>query len=269
MKTTERFYQTCLKDELSERLKQNPRYSLRAFAKFLALDPSTLSRMLNGQKRPTPELSKKIVAKLELDPKEAKKFLLSMAEAYEADGVKRKKAEVKEILKKPRQKIPEKDLTPDIFRYISEWYHYAILQLMQEDHFKFDTRWIARELGILEMEAKLAIERMVELEIIAVEGKKLVRTSERLTSGDLTVTTQALRKRIKQITDKSVHSLENDPIHLRNHTTMTMAIDPEQLPIAKEMIQEFMDKLSDVLQVKKTNVYELQINLFPLQRTTK
>jgi acyl-CoA thioesterase len=50
---------------------------------------------------------------------------------------------------------------------------------------------------------------------------------------------------------------------------MTMAIDPEQLPIAKEMIQEFMEKLSEVLQVKKTNVYELQINLFPLQRGSK
>ena len=266
---TERYYQICLKNELSSRLRSNPRYSLRAFAKSLDLDPSILSRILNGHKRPTPDLSNKILSKLGLNPKEAKNFLLSMAEAYEEDGVKRKKSEVKEILKRPRGKMPERDLGPEVFRYISDWYHYAILQLLQEDHFKYDTRWIARELGILEMEAKLAIDRMIELEMIAIQNGKLVRTAERLTTGDLSITTSALRKRIKQITEKSLHSLENDSIELRNHTTMTMAIDPEQIPLAKEMIQDFMDQLSSVLQTKKKNVYELQINLFPLQRTSK
>jgi uncharacterized protein (TIGR02147 family) len=159
MKTTERFYQTCMKDELARRLEKNSRYSLRAFAKFLDIDASVLSRLLTGQKRLTPMLSHKILAKLDLSPKEAKNFLSSVVEAYEEEGVQRKNPELKSMLKKTRSKSNDKDLTPEMFRIISDWYHYAILQLMQSPHFKFDFKWIAKELDIQEMEAKLAIER--------------------------------------------------------------------------------------------------------------
>lgn len=266
---TERYFQTCLKQELAERLQKNSRYSLRSFARSLKLDPSTLSRILTGQKIPTPELSKKILKQLSLTPKEEKQFLLSMAQAYEEDGVQRKKPEVRAILKNPTHKIVERDLTPEIFRVISDWYHYAILQLIETEDCKSDIKWIARELDIQEIEVKLAIDRLLELEMIEVVNERFVRTAERLTTGDLTITTSALRKRIKQITEKSVYSLENTPIEKRNHTTMTMAIDPEQIPVAKEMIQEFMDQLCAALQTKKKKVYELQVNLFPIQRTEK
>lgn len=272
--TTERHYQRCLRHELAERLQKNPRYSLRAFARSLQIDPGTLSRILSGRKVLTPELSRKVLRQISLSPKETENFLHSMAKAYEEEGVQRKKSEIKEILKKKAPlKVAERDLTPDVFRIISDWYHYAILQLVQEEDCLNDPKWIAGQLGIQEMEAKLAIDRLLELELLHEEKDKeksrLIRTNERLTTGDLSVTTAALKKRIKQVSEKSVHSLENDLIALRSHTTMTMAIDPEKLPVAKEMIQEFMDRLAAVLQTKKKKVYELQINLFPLQRSEK
>lgn len=265
---TERFYQTCLKEELARRIKANSRYSLRSFAKYLDINPSTLSRVLSGEKRLGLELSKKIAARLDLSPKEAREFLFSIAEAYQDKSVKRKKSDVKELLKSKTMKTLERDLTPEVFKIISDWYHYAILQLAETENCKNDPAWLARKLNINEMEAKFAIDRLLELEMVEVRDGKLVRTVEKLNAGDPSLTTVAHRKRIKQIAEKSLASLENDPISKRNHTTMTMAIDPEQLPIAKEMIDRFMDELSSVLQTKKKNVYELQINLFPLERGT-
>jgi len=263
---TERFYQKCLREGLAERLQKNPRYSLRAFAKALQVDPSSLSKILTGQKIPTPKLSKKIIERLALVPQDQKRFLFSMAKAYEEDGVLRKKPEIKKLLKKPAINIAERDLSLEVFRIISDWYHYAILQLAQSKNFQSNPKWIARQLNIQEMEAKLAVDRLKALELLEEKEGRWVRTSERLTTGDLALTTPALRKRIQQITEKSIYSLENDPIAERNHTTMTMNIDPEKIPIAKEMIQEFMDQLSEALETKMKRVYELQINLFPLQR---
>lgn len=263
---TERYYQTFLRSELAKRINANSRYSLRAFARYLGLDPSVLSRVLNGQKRLSPASSEKIIKKLDISPEEANNILHSMASAYQEDGVKRTQPKVKELLKGTSRKNPERDLTPEIFRIISDWYHYAILQLREESDFKNDNAWIARQLNISEIEAKLAIERMLKLELITDENGVLKRSSENLTAGDSGITSSAHRKRIKQITEKSIHSLENDDIKIRNHTTMTMAIDPELMPLAKEMIQDFMDQLSEKLQSKKKQVYELQINLFPIQR---
>jgi len=266
---TERYYQKCLKEELAQRLQKNASYSLRSFARSLQIDPTALSKILNGQKIPTPSLSKKILEQLPLSPKEQKLFLHSMAKAYEDEGVQRKKPEIKKILSQLNTHFPKHDLTVDYFRIISDWYNYAILQLVQTEGFQNDPRWIAKQLGIQEVEVKLAVERMKELEILKEEGGKLIRIPQGLTIKDKSITTPALRKRIKQITDKSVQSLENDPIEQRNHSTLTMAIDPEKIPLAKELIQTFMNQLADALQTNKKRVYELQVNLFPLQRSEK
>lgn len=239
---------------------------MRAFARSLDIDAGDLSRVLSGSKILTPDLSKKILSQLLLNAQEAQDFVYSMALAYEEKGAKRIKSEVKSILKKSKNKKQVKDLTIDTFKIISDWYHYAILQLIGSENFKSDPKWIARQLNIGEMEAKLAIERLLTLELIKEENNTLVRTFATVTTGDRTITSSALKSRIKQITEKSLYSLENDSLEIRDHNTMTISIDPEKIPLAKEMIQEFMDKMESVLETKKKQVYELQINLFPLQR---
>ncbi len=261
------FYQDHLKRELSDRLNRNRRYSLRTFAKFLDIDAGDLSRILNGSKVLTPDLAKKILQKIPLSSTENQEFLFSMARAYEEKGIKRKKTEVKKILKKSKDRKISKDLSLDIFRVISDWYHYAILQLIDSEGFVNDANWISRQLDLNEFEVKVALERMIALDLIQRKGESLIRTHQVLTTGDRSITSSALRKRIKQVSDKSIFSLENDSIDIRNHTTMTMSIDPDKIPAAKEIIQDFMDKMEEVLETKKKKVYELQINLFPLQRT--
>lgn len=263
------YYQDIIKRELAERLSKNARYSLRAFAKSLEMDAGDLSRILNGTKNLTPDLSKKILSQLSLNTKETQNFLFSMAQAYEHKGVKRKKKEVKSLLQKSKSKKKVKDLTIDTFKAISDWYHYAILQLIDSENFKNDNRWIAQQLNITEIEVKLAIERLFALELIKKDGNRLARTYASVTTGDRTITSSAFKTRIKQVTEKSLFSLQNDSLEVRDHNTMTISIDPKNIPVAKEMIQEFMDKLESTLQTKKKQVYEIQINLFPLQRGRK
>ena len=74
----------------------------------------------------------------------------------------------------------------------------------------------------------------------------------------------------KNLRKKAIKSLENDPIHTRSMTSMTMAIDPKKIKQAKELIDEFEINLSEFLEHgKKKEVYQLCISLFPLKGDKK
>lgn len=55
-----------LRSELSRRQARNPLYSLRAFARDLAIDHSTLSQILRGRRRLTPRSVRRLGPKLGL-----------------------------------------------------------------------------------------------------------------------------------------------------------------------------------------------------------
>ena len=68
-----------LNDELSRRKNRNPRYSLRAFAQFLKLDPAALSRINNGKQELSLQACLNIVQKLNLLGDDKQRFLDSVA----------------------------------------------------------------------------------------------------------------------------------------------------------------------------------------------
>jgi uncharacterized protein (TIGR02147 family) len=96
---------------------------------------------------------------------------------------------------------------------------------------------------------------------------KLRFVDQNITTADKSITTPALKRRQRQILEKTIDSLENDTIDSRSMTGMTMAIDPAKIAEAKKLISEFNQKISRLLENgKQTEVYELQIALFPLTK---
>ena len=69
-----------LQTEMKRRKTKNPRYSLRAFARFLDIDPSALSRVLAMKQDLSLEACKGILEKLELPPLQARLFVAAVAE---------------------------------------------------------------------------------------------------------------------------------------------------------------------------------------------
>jgi transcriptional regulator with XRE-family HTH domain len=59
-------FREVLHDELTRRRARNPRYSLRAFARALSLDHSSLSQLLRGKRRVTTRAIRRIGAVLRL-----------------------------------------------------------------------------------------------------------------------------------------------------------------------------------------------------------
>ena len=66
-----------LQAELLKRTKMNPRYSQRAFARFLSIQPDYLSKLLIGRRPITAKTISRLGAKLGLAPSEGSRTLLA------------------------------------------------------------------------------------------------------------------------------------------------------------------------------------------------
>ncbi|HVK60045.1 MAG TPA: hypothetical protein VM432_00795 [Bdellovibrionales bacterium] len=74
------FHLQILTREFEKRRTRNARYSLRAFASFLGLHPSALSRVFSTKQPLSPKSGLAVVQKLALDADEARQFLQSIVE---------------------------------------------------------------------------------------------------------------------------------------------------------------------------------------------
>jgi uncharacterized protein (TIGR02147 family) len=258
------YFQECLNEELARRCERNPRYSTRAFAKALGIDVASLSRILSGKQIPSYKICETVFSKLELSPIEQKKFLASVAAKQKAIGLKRIAPAFKNM---GVQSDERRDLTADIWKVIADWYHGAIMEMTFTKDFNSDPKWLSQQLGISEVEVKLAIKRLIRLKLLDDQDGSLRKTVQQVSSADKNITSAAHKRLQKQILKKAVESLENDDIEIRNMTSMAMAIDPQKIPQAKKMIQNFSRELCAYLECgKRTQVYQLGVCLYPISK---
>jgi len=255
------FYVLKLKDELAHRCDKNHQYSLRAFAKSLEIDVGLLSKILSGKRKLSPKTSKKILKHLTLSPEEKDLFLKSIVDEQHREQLKSVGMDRLSVAKQT------KELDREQFRVIASLYHYAILELTMVEGFQPNPIWIAKTLEISVIEASLAIDRLKRLGLLEERDGRLVKVDGHITTANKQITTPALLMHQRQTLERAINSLDNDPIHTRSMTSMTMAIDPDKLELAKKLIQEFMEFLCCVLESgKRLAVYQLGISLFPISR---
>jgi uncharacterized protein (TIGR02147 family) len=155
---TTHYYNHCLQQELERRIEKNPRYSLRAFASSLGVNPGALSQILSGTRYPSYKMAVKILQALALSPEDQNEFFKSIARVQKARGLKRQNPVFrKSDTALPAVESPVRELSLELFKVIADWYHYAILELTFLPEFKPTAAWIAGKLGISEIEAKLAL----------------------------------------------------------------------------------------------------------------
>jgi transcriptional regulator with XRE-family HTH domain len=121
-------FRSFLADELARRVERNRRYSLRAFARDLGVDHSSLSQWLRGRRAFTVEVIERLGARLRLSPRQTRVF----TELGEAEG-------------------------PDA----------RIFELARGEGLRADSRWIAARLDIGVDETNVALQRLLRLQLLA------------------------------------------------------------------------------------------------------
>lgn len=236
---------------IQERIEKNSQFSLRAFAKKVDASPAVISRILSGKRALTKKMAYKI----------AKALCLPPSEREEIESL----FDFNNNLSLSDQ--TGKELSLECFTAMKDWYHYGITQMINLDLFIEDYKLISRMLSISEFEAKLAVNRLINLGILdRNENGKLYRTSSHFTT-TTDIASSGIRHFQKQILEKAIASLENDLLRERDITSITVAIDESKIKEAKQEIKKFRLKMAEFLgDGKRTRVYNLGIHLIPISK---
>jgi transcriptional regulator with XRE-family HTH domain len=237
--------------EFISRCRKNPSYSLRAFAKFLNIDQSFLSKLLKGQRAVTAELAETLAPKLGIRLQEVKLLVKNGANAMPGF-------------------LP---LSDDEFEFISEWKHFAILELAKTDDFDSDPLFIAQRLGIHVEEVRDALSRLERMNFIRFVSGKIKILSPNHSWSNNKKTSVSRQKLQRDLLEKSLYALDHVPFELRDNGSLTVAINPDRLPEFKEKLKEIRKELADFFQKdgedSMTEVYQLTMSLFPLTKIKK
>lgn len=239
---------TYLKNEYSRRVLNNRRYSLRAFARSLKIDPSTLSQIMRGKRPVTQERARELLKYLELSPSQRSKL-------DRANG-----AEPAILLEDQREAL-------------EAWHYYAIRELIKTREFVSDEKWIAERLGLPVSLIQDAMERLERLNIVCRdENQKWILSSQHVTTVKPDeYTTVALRRLQKSFLDISKEALDEVPISERDHSGVTFPILRDKVGEAKELIKKFRREFMALIEdeIEGEEVYQLQIGFYPLTKREK
>ncbi len=259
METTNTFYINKIREDLSQKQRINPQYSLRAYAKHLGVHSSTLSQILNGKRALPIKNAASVASKLNLGPKERTLFLESLY---------RIKTTLDDI------KINQEDdrfmLDESYAKVIAEWEHYAVITLFDVDGFTAEINEISDRLAITKTRAAVVVNNLLICGLISKNDSDVfTKTHSKLRTTE-DVSSQALKDSHIETLEMGKNKLEEIDVELRDFSAMTIAMDLERMPEVKTIIREFRQKLSTLLRDgKKTDVCQLSIQFYPLTKPLK
>jgi uncharacterized protein (TIGR02147 family) len=263
----ENAYRQILKEEMIKRCRANRSYSLRAFAKFLDMDSTFLSRVLNGKKNISYSTARRIAKKL-FEKEEERHHFVGLAEYAVAKNDSAKEIALENIRNYDNSK-EHIQLELDKFRVIAEWYHLPILDAFSLDSLGHDDNSIAKFLGISTFEVKEAKERLVGLGLLKKDGNRYIKTRVKLVVPG-GVANVAIQKYHRAMIKKSLDSVvghSKDDRYLKGHT---LALSTDDIQTIKGWIDELNKKAAKLaVQHRKKSrekLYQLNIQFLDLQK---
>lgn len=253
-----------LNSEFFKRKHRNGSYSLRAFARDLGLSPSSLSDILRSRKNVGEKTAEKIADKLRLKIKE-KAYLkdLVLAESAKSEKV---RAHAVERIEAAKKTVRYRPLAEDQFKLISDWYHAAILELVNVAGFDSSPKWIANRLGIQIDEAKAALTRLEGLRMLKKVGGAYRAVEDDGYEAIIEQPSSAIRKFQRQVISMSIDSLFEDSGDEREILSMILAVPRSQLPAfrmdMRKFVSDFWQKIEDV---PKDDLYSFSMQLCPVK----
>jgi len=246
-----RRFRQFLQEELATRCTRNPRYSLRAFARYLRLDHSTLSQLLRGRRRFTTRTVERIAARLSLAPAVITRFV--------------------ELERTPPDSWATRELrqlSHDASLTLAEWHHPAILELTRLASFRPDVRWIARVLDVPVDDVNIAITRLARLGLLDMQSRTTwvdkAGNAEVRIDGASVRAVSALAGRARAL----VGSQDDRPAHYSATTVAVPHLTSRRIADRVEQFRREIGEMLDSVDAGRDDVYCLELAFFPVADLT-
>jgi uncharacterized protein (TIGR02147 family) len=266
---TELDYRYQLKESLVRKIESQPQYSLRAFARDLSLTPSHLSRILNRKSHLSLAAARYVSEKI--FKKQNQKDLFVYLVEYNTIRKPQIRNNILMKIKALRGSDSRVQLGWEKFRAISDWYHTAILDLSTIRHLHLSPRNVSRALGITEMQSKLAIDRLVKLNLLVEKNGRLSKCTQTLDFYE-NAPSAAVRQYHEQMIEKAKTSLKIQKFSERHIESRTIAVRPSDYLELCKLINDFFLKVSVYVENVENpeSLFQLNLQLFRLnQRSLK
>lgn len=259
----------CFRDILNEkyelRRSLNPSYSYSAFARDIGLTSARLSEILSFKQGLSPEKAREITDHLRMAKEESDYFVALVTSLHARSKLKREKA---------REKLQSfnkhyNTLQRDLFKIVSEWYHFAILEKSRVKNFVFDTADLSNQLMIDEFEVAKAIERLIKVGLLE-EKSGTYKPSSEFNLLSYGIPCEFLRKYHKEIMKRAWTAIDINPLEEREYSTSQFLFDKTRMDEAKRDLvkfrREFMKKY-EVPEGKEGALYSFSSQFFQLDRS--
>lgn len=231
-----------LKKEYDKRKLKNTSYSLRSFARFLEVDQSVLSKVLTRQRNFSFTTWDKCLTKLEVDPSIKDKIYQDWDKENAPEGV-----------------------CDNNLQLLNSWKCWAVIEFLKVNSFS-SHKQIADNLGIQIDEVNEIVSYLIEQKFLSKEEGEYVLLRPDNQWFSKTNTSADRRQLQKQFLKISMDSIDVVPLDKRFHGSLTMAIDPRDLPKLNEQMEKVIRKLGKYANKGSAKeVYQVTVSLFPLK----
>jgi uncharacterized protein (TIGR02147 family) len=258
-------YRDFLRDFYAEKKRENNWYSLRYMGGRVAVDPSHLLKIFQRERHIGNSLIDVFIKHCCLSPSDAEYFA-NLVRFNKAKSDRDSKMYYERLL--ALKGTGARALERSKYEFYTEWYHSAILMLLDFFPFSGDFGALAAKLSppITPGKAKKSVALLEKLGLIkkTPEGNYCL-THKIITTGDHghSIAVKAFQEETIRMAAESLH---RHPPAQRNISTVTVTISEGNLDRINEVISQFRETLLRMARDEKNpgKVYQLNVQLYPL-----
>jgi uncharacterized protein (TIGR02147 family) len=258
-----------LHHELRERQKRDTRFSLRSWSRQLGYEnPSYLSHVLNRKRRLKPELAALLAENLALRGRSRKYFDLIVL-GQSAPRTEKESATLRGLVKavRPRRYAKVNQLSLETFSLVSDWYHWAILEMTGlGGDLTVDSAH--RRLGgrVDRKTVRSAIERLLRAKLLRRdETGRLRRATPDVNETHAPVPPEAVIAYHRQMGLLAVEAVSNQPRSERDFYGTTLSFRRENFRRAQQILEEAHKKVLTLVEHERgEEIYQLNTQFFRL-----
>lgn len=255
-----------LQNEFAKRQRKNPKYTLRAMARDLGIEATTLSQVLRGKRKMSPSKMREVLMAVGFNN-------------IEAEAIMRMTLTLGTLPRVADAGFITWSETPNPWR--THWGYYAILSAFELADFTAEESWFAQTLNLTANETT-SILQCLEQDGLIDRTPQTWQLSKKRVSATSTKDKKSLQTALRENVLKSISFLDGNPDGIASLTQnpnaavadfsgMTFSVEQSKLPEAMRLIKEFRRSLAEFLcggdeAFSNDMVYRLNVQLFPLSQ---